>query len=73
MLTHAAPSAGFGINEHIDLGIKYDPSSGIYGAPPNGGADTALPPGRAPELLIALLDLHLMCFSASMSPVQQRS
>merc|ERR1712060_754718 len=24
-------SFGFGINEHIDLGIKYDPSSGIYG------------------------------------------
>ena len=23
--------AGFGINEHIDLGIKYDPSTGIYG------------------------------------------
>ena len=22
---------GFGINEHIDLGIKYDPSTGIYG------------------------------------------
>lgn len=22
---------GFGISEHIDLGIKYDPSSGIYG------------------------------------------
>ena len=22
---------GFGIAEHIDLGIKYDPSSGIYG------------------------------------------
>lgn len=22
---------GFGIKEHIDLGIKYDPSSGIYG------------------------------------------
>jgi len=22
---------GFGINEHIDLGIKYDPSIGIYG------------------------------------------
>jgi len=22
---------GFGINEHIDLGIKYDPSSGIFG------------------------------------------
>lgn len=25
------PRSGFGINEHIDLGIKYDPSSGIYG------------------------------------------
>lgn len=23
--------AGFGISEHIDLGIKYDPSTGIYG------------------------------------------
>ena len=23
---------GFGITEHIDLGIKYDPSTGIYGA-----------------------------------------
>merc|ERR1740127_380234 len=22
---------GFGINEHIDLGLKYDPSIGIYG------------------------------------------
>lgn len=22
---------GFGINEHIDLGIRYDPSIGIYG------------------------------------------
>jgi large subunit ribosomal protein L11e len=22
---------GFGINEHIDLGIKYDPNTGIYG------------------------------------------
>ena len=25
---------GFGINEHIDLGIKYDPSTGIYGEAP---------------------------------------
>lgn len=25
--------AGFGISEHIDLGIKYDPSTGIYGKP----------------------------------------
>ena len=24
-------SFGFGINEHIDLGIKYDPATGIYG------------------------------------------
>merc|ERR1712150_375815 len=23
--------SGIGINEHIDLGIKYDPSTGIYG------------------------------------------
>ena len=22
---------GFGIQEHIDLGVKYDPSTGIYG------------------------------------------
>jgi large subunit ribosomal protein L11e len=22
---------GFGISEHIDLGLKYDPSTGIYG------------------------------------------
>ena len=22
---------GFGVNEHIDLGIKYDPATGIYG------------------------------------------
>lgn len=22
---------GFGISEHIDLGIKYDPNAGIYG------------------------------------------
>lgn len=22
---------GFGINEHIDLGVKYDPSTGIFG------------------------------------------
>jgi len=22
---------GFGVNEHIDLGIKYDPTTGIYG------------------------------------------
>merc|ERR1712100_854297 len=22
---------GFGVNEHIDLGLKYDPATGIYG------------------------------------------
>eukprot|EP01063_Lacrimia_lanifica_P019387 TRINITY_DN265_c0_g1_i1.p1 TRINITY_DN265_c0_g1~~TRINITY_DN265_c0_g1_i1.p1 ORF type:complete len:182 (+),score=100.45 TRINITY_DN265_c0_g1_i1:59-604(+) len=26
-----AGNFGFGINEHIDLGIKYDPSTGIFG------------------------------------------
>lgn len=24
-------SFGFGINEHIDLGVKYDPTTGIFG------------------------------------------
>ena len=39
-LAHTAPPrSGFGINEHIDLGLKYDPSTGIYGACP--GSDTA--------------------------------
>ena len=27
----ATGNFGFGIDEHIDLGIKYDPSIGIYG------------------------------------------
>ena len=27
----ASGNFGFGIDEHIDLGIKYDPSIGIYG------------------------------------------
>merc|ERR1712107_791807 len=27
----ASGNFGFGITEHIDLGIKYDPSTGIYG------------------------------------------
>ena len=31
-VSHRPPHAGFGINEHIDLGLKYDPSTGIYGA-----------------------------------------
>ena len=33
-LTIRVLHAGFGISEHIDLGIKYDPSTGIYGASP---------------------------------------
>lgn len=38
---------GFGINEHIDLGIKYDPSTGIYGE--DQSSDVSLPQlqGRA--------------------------
>merc|ERR1711998_243947 len=27
----ATGNFGFGINEHIDLGLKYDPATGIYG------------------------------------------
>merc|ERR1711939_1105155 len=27
----ASGNFGFGVNEHIDLGLKYDPSTGIYG------------------------------------------
>ena len=27
----ATGNFGFGIQEHIDLGLKYDPSTGIYG------------------------------------------
>jgi large subunit ribosomal protein L11e len=27
----ASGNFGFGINEHIDLGLKYDPATGIYG------------------------------------------
>jgi large subunit ribosomal protein L11e len=35
---------GFGIQEHIDLGIKYDPSTGIYGM--NFYVQLARPGGR---------------------------
>lgn len=42
--------AGFGIAEHIDLGIKYDPSTGIYGAcraqPPAARLASAKQPGE---------------------------
>merc|ERR1712046_446555 len=27
----ASGTFGFGVNEHIDLGLKYDPATGIYG------------------------------------------
>ena len=31
LLIYYIGNFGFGIDEHIDLGIKYDPSTGIYG------------------------------------------
>ena len=32
LLSHSETgNFGFGIDEHIDLGLKYDPSTGIYG------------------------------------------
>ena len=31
LLNYYIGNFGFGIDEHIDLGIKYDPSTGIYG------------------------------------------
>lgn len=31
LMLRCVRTAGFGISEHIDLGIKYDPSTGIYG------------------------------------------
>merc|ERR1712060_1002417 len=40
-------SFGFGISEHIDLGIKYDPSSGIYGM--DFYVQLARPGGRVAE------------------------
>jgi large subunit ribosomal protein L11e len=39
---------GFGINEHIDLGIRYDPSIGIY------GMNFFVVLGRAGELIFLL-------------------
>ena len=40
---------GFGIDEHIDLGIKYDPSIGIY------GMDFYVVMGRAGERVRSVL------------------
>lgn len=31
MLAARSGNFGFGIDEHIDLGVKYDPATGIYG------------------------------------------
>lgn len=42
---------GFGIQEHIDLGIKYDPSIGIY------GLDFYVVLGR-PGMLISVIVFH---------------
>ena len=43
---------GFGIDEHIDLGIKYDPSTGIYGTcgDANGGREERADAGLAPRI-----------------------
>jgi hypothetical protein len=41
---------GFGINEHIDLGIKYDPSTGIYGEQHSTAA--ALPASARPAVTL---------------------
>lgn len=43
---------GFGINEHIDLGIKYDPSTGIYG--------TCFVDGELPCRVLLNAKLHLV-------------
>lgn len=51
--------AGFGINEHIDLGIKYDPSSGIYGAGPACGAVRRNRQRRWTGFTDCQLDVHL--------------
>lgn len=42
---------GFGIQEHIDLGIKYDPSTGIYGM--DFYVQIARPGGRVSKKKIA--------------------
>lgn len=44
---------GFGIQEHIDLGIKYDPSIGIY------GLDFYVVLGRPGEFVFCLLYFNL--------------
>ena len=51
-----AVRAGFGINEHIDLGIKYDPSTGIYGERPCAFPLLWLPP------VAPLRRLHLCAY-----------
>lgn len=45
----ATGNFGFGIQEHIDLGIKYDPSIGIY------GLDFYVVLGRPGKFLIAIV------------------
>jgi hypothetical protein len=50
----ATGNFGFGINEHIDLGIKYDPSIGIY------GMDFYVVMGRAGMLLHTTVPVCLL-------------
>jgi len=42
----ATGNFGFGISEHIDLGIKYDPSTGIYGESKRTARPRERPVGR---------------------------
>ena len=78
-LTPSSSSPGFGINEHIDLGIKYDPSTGIYGepsfshlpapGPPRSTLFVSSFPTRAPYLLIAgWLSLSVHELGATIDP-----
>lgn len=59
----ATGNFGFGIQEHIDLGIKYDPSIGIY------GLDFYVVlgrPGNITILLLIMFHMHLIrCLSIS--------
>lgn len=54
--THFLPNeslhlTGFGISEHIDLGIKYDPSTGIYGEKCSAGMGREYPNRDARRLV----------------------
>ena len=66
---------GFGIDEHIDLGIKYDPSTGIYGMdffvvltrPGRRVSKRSLPPSIPLSLSLSLSLSHTHSLSLSLS------